>query len=151
MDNIICGVYKITNKITGQSYIGASNNILNRFYCHKINSSNKTLKEEFKKFGLDNFSFEVIEECDLLELKAKENYYIDLYNNNSKLYNVSKKSTYINKNTKHCQKNSIEFGHIDTFLIYKECQKQGITKPKKQDLVNCAFMIANNKLNEMLK
>lgn len=47
-------------------------------------------------------------------------------------------------------KNTIEFDHIDTFLVKKECQKQGITKPKKQDLVNCAFQIANNKLNEIL-
>jgi hypothetical protein len=47
--------------------------------------------------------------------------------------------------------NSIEFGHLRTDLIKQECVKQGITKPKKQDLVNCAFMIANNKLNEILK
>lgn len=48
-------------------------------------------------------------------------------------------------------KNTIDFEDIDTHLVRKECIKQGITKPKKQDLVNCAFIIANNKLNELLK
>jgi hypothetical protein len=49
------------------------------------------------------------------------------------------------------KKNTVEFGHLNTFLVEQECVKQGITKPKKQDLVNCAFQIANNKLNEILK
>lgn len=49
------------------------------------------------------------------------------------------------------EKNQIEFSHLRTDLIKQECKKQGITKPKKQDLVNCAFKIANQKLNELLK
>jgi len=48
------------------------------------------------------------------------------------------------------EKSIIEFEHLQTDLIKKECKKQGITKPKKQDFVNCAFQIANNKLNEIL-
>ena len=45
----------------------------------------------------------------------------------------------------------IDFEEIETHLVRKECIKQGIPKPKKQDLVNCAFQIANNKLNELMK
>lgn len=48
-------------------------------------------------------------------------------------------------------KNTIDFEEIETHLVRKECIKQGITKPKKQDLVNCAFVLANQKLNELLK
>ncbi len=49
------------------------------------------------------------------------------------------------------EKSVIEFEHLDTQKIKQECKNQGITKPKKQDLVNCAFKIANQKLNELMK
>lgn len=145
------GIYKITNNITKQCYIGASNNIKNRFCMHKNNSSNKKLNKDIIDYGINNFSIDIIEECDLYQLKERENHYIKLYNLNHNLYNTSDKSSYINKDTIHSQKNNIEFEHINTYLVRQECKKQGITKPKKQDLVNCAFVLANQKLNELIK
>lgn len=49
------------------------------------------------------------------------------------------------------EKSQIEFAHLETTLIKNECRKNGIIKPKKQDLVDCAFILANKKLNELLK
>lgn len=41
----ISGVYKITNKITGDFYIGSSKNIKRRWYSHKCPYRLKELKD----------------------------------------------------------------------------------------------------------
>lgn len=60
------GIYKITNKINGLSYIGLSTHIEDRWQYHKTfynwkRESNKTLYKAFLKYGINNFSFEVLE------------------------------------------------------------------------------------------
>lgn len=77
------GIYKISNKINGKLYIGMSNDIDRRFMEHRTpkNIINKTttLAKAFRKYGIQNFSFELLEECicedDLIE---REMYYIKL-------------------------------------------------------------------------
>lgn len=84
----ISGIYKITNNITGDFYIGSSNNIKIRWNDHKKHSKwlsrpGMKLYQAFIKYGLDNFLFEVLEETD--NLKEREQYYIEqlkpIYNN----------------------------------------------------------------------
>lgn len=74
------GIYKITNP-KGQSYIGKSVSIQRRFLQHKSNkgSVNKYLKESFEKYGIDNHNFEILEECELEDLKEREIYYQSKY------------------------------------------------------------------------
>lgn len=77
----ISGVYKITNKITGEFYIGSSSNIKERWGCHKSISTWKynpgmLLYIAFQQYGLDNFDFEIIEQTD--DIKNREQYFIDL-------------------------------------------------------------------------
>ena len=84
------GIYKIENLINGKVYIGQSVNIKERWNEHKlINSrtSKDALKKQkyplylaFQKYGLENFSFEVLEECSLEDLDTKEQFYIKKYN-----------------------------------------------------------------------
>ena len=73
------GIYKITNKINGKSYIGYSNNIERRFkeHCYK---NEQTIDKAIRKYGADSFAFEVLEECSLSELQEKEKYWISVYN-----------------------------------------------------------------------
>lgn len=97
-------VYKITNKLNGHSYIGKTNRpVEERWYEHtkpsNINkkSKNTALCRAFKKYGVDNFDFEIIDtiygdtEIQLEDnLKEKEIYYITLYNTHSKIgYNCT--------------------------------------------------------------
>ena len=71
------GIYKITNNIDGKCYIGQSIDINNRWIKHRskpfqVNdkSYNTYLYRAIRKYGLDNFTFEVIEKCDKTFLNA---------------------------------------------------------------------------------
>lgn len=62
-------IYKFTNKINGKIYIGQTNNIENRKRNHKSEAFNKKSNGYFlpfhsaiRKYGWDNFKFEIIEE-----------------------------------------------------------------------------------------
>ena len=81
------GIYKIINKINGKCYIGQSTQIEKRWSKHKNTSHNQTSKaydyplyRAFRKYGIENFSFEILEECSNLELNEKEKYWINYYN-----------------------------------------------------------------------
>jgi len=84
------GIYKFTNKITGESYIGQSRDIHKRYIQHKCRHE-KRLRENapvedtyfhsmLNHYGFWNFDFEIIEECNIDELNEKEIYYIKAFN-----------------------------------------------------------------------
>lgn len=85
------GIYKITNKLNGKSYIGQSIDIKKRWEQHIKNSgSNKNpMYIDFKKYGTDNFLFEIIEECSKEKLDEKEIYWIKYFNTYYKGYNLT--------------------------------------------------------------
>lgn len=85
----ISGVYKITNTITSDFYIGSSSNIQQRFVNHKKPStwsrySNSRMYQDMAQYGLNSFTIEVIEETD--NLREREQYWIEqlkpTYNSN---------------------------------------------------------------------
>ena len=73
------GIYKITNKLSGKTYIGQSNDIERRLKEHK-HKKDIPVEMAIQKYGVENFIFEVLEECAIDELDEKEKYYINLYN-----------------------------------------------------------------------
>lgn len=88
------GIYKITNQINGKVYIGQSVNIKERWRRHRTavnENTNLPLYRAIQKYGLENFTFEVIEECLKKELDEKEIYWIKYYNsiNPERGYNLS--------------------------------------------------------------
>ena len=67
--NKISAVYKITNTITGDFYIGSSNDVKRRWKEHKCpsylkNYPNNPMYLDMQKYGLDKFDFQVIEEVE---------------------------------------------------------------------------------------
>ena len=79
-ENKIAGVYKITNNITGEFYIGSSCNIMKRWANHKCLSTHKQypnskLYKSMASYGLDNFTLEIIEET--ADLHNREQYWIE--------------------------------------------------------------------------
>lgn len=76
-------IYKITNLINEKIYIGqTTKTIEQRFKEHcKTTSGCRALKNAIKKYGSNNFSIEIIENCNSLdELNIREEYWIKHYN-----------------------------------------------------------------------
>lgn len=90
------GIYKITNQKTKECYIGQAVSISDRWKQHAkaglgidTPSANKLYKA-MQEYGIWNFSWEVLEECEQKELNDKEAYYIKLYQSKEYGYNSSK-------------------------------------------------------------
>lgn len=76
-----CGIYKITSP-TGRVYIGQSIDISTRWRQYKIISkySGQTkLKESFECYGRESHTFEIIEECEEINLNCVERHWQDFY------------------------------------------------------------------------
>lgn len=88
-----CGIYKITNQVTDECYIGQSVDIAKRWAEHAkcglgIDTPPKNkLYAAMQEHGLWNFSWELLEECSREELDEKEAYYIEMYMSNNYGYN----------------------------------------------------------------
>lgn len=79
-----CGIYLITNTINNKQYVGQSVDILKRWIQHEFSDSKKELYEDIKKYGLINFTFQVLEECNPRLLDEHEYFWInelDTYDN----------------------------------------------------------------------
>lgn len=73
------GIYKITKKENGKSYIGQSNDIERRFKEHQY-KKDIPIEIAIQKYGKDAFEYEIIEECSIEELDQKERYWIKHFN-----------------------------------------------------------------------
>lgn len=88
------GIYKIENLINHHKYIGQSKRIEQRWKdeqgdafnpnCH---SYNYPLQKAIRKYGIENFSFTIIEECSVSELDIKERQWIAFYDSYKNGYN----------------------------------------------------------------
>ena len=90
--NKIIGIYKITNTITGDFYIGSSKNVKQRWASHKCPSKwkecqNNPMYLDMQKYGVDKFAFEILEVVEEEKLKETEQQFIETlkptYNNNN--------------------------------------------------------------------
>lgn len=91
---MICGIYKIECMVNGKVYIGQSQDIERRWGRHKRElengeHNNNHLQAAFNKYRADNFTWEIIEECEESLLDDKEIFYIEKYDsyNREKGYN----------------------------------------------------------------
>ena len=83
----VCGIYKLTNKATGQVYIGQSVNVAERFKQHikcglgidTPPTSATKLYKAMQGSSLWYWTFELIEKCPSNKLNEREKYWIDFY------------------------------------------------------------------------
>ncbi len=76
------GIYKITNKLTSDFYIGSAGDFNERWKRHrwdlrKGHHPNRYLQRSYKKYGHESFIYEVIETCAEDQLLIREQYYLD--------------------------------------------------------------------------
>lgn len=83
---MISGIYIYTNKINDKRYVGQSKNIqrrisdhYNRAFNENSNEYNSIFHKAIRKYGLNNFSVEIIE-CNIEDLNKKETDLIEKYN-----------------------------------------------------------------------
>lgn len=77
------GIYKIENKINGKVYIGQAKNIFARLNEHYLEAcredDNSAIHKAIRKYGIENFSFEIMEVCEPCKLDEEEIYFIKMF------------------------------------------------------------------------
>lgn len=89
------GIYKITNLNDEKCYVGQSRDIAARWKQHikrgvgaETPTRNK-LYPAMLSIGVENFTFEIIEECTATELNEREKYWINYFQSKEYGYNVT--------------------------------------------------------------
>ena len=78
----ISGVYKITNTVTNDFYIGSSKDVKKRWISHKSPSRwkenpNISLYKDMQKYGVDKFDFQILANVESEHLKDVEQQFIE--------------------------------------------------------------------------
>lgn len=82
---IHCGIYKITNLQNGMCYVGQSTNISERWKQHikrGLGADTPTRNKLYpimSAVGVENFSFEIIEECEKDKLNEREDFWQEFF------------------------------------------------------------------------
>jgi len=136
-------IYKVTNKITGKSYIGQTIKTLNiRRNGHyadvkRNKNDNNYFHNALRKYGKENFEWETIEECNSKEdLNLAEEWYIRYYNTFGKGgYNL----TYGGEGSqgyKHTEESKRKIGNISKGRKLSKEWREKISKSGKGRIVS---------------
>lgn len=93
-------IYKVTNTVNGKSYIGQTRyTVEHRWDQHKAAPPDCHFHRAIKKYGVQAFELEILEECDYADLDARELFYIAKYNTffngyNSTIGNIDRNNDY---------------------------------------------------------
>jgi group I intron endonuclease len=125
----ISGVYKITNTVTNDCYIGSSNDVKRRWKEHKKPSMqkkcpNNKLYQDMQKYGVDKFDFQILANVEVGQLKEAEQQFIEklqpTYNSNrAKGFDIERRKEY--KQSEKYKEYMKEYRKSEK---YKECQKK---------------------------
>lgn len=96
MHNKISGIYIIRNIINNKVYIGSSVSINSRLSTHKnllMNNKhfNKHLQSSYNKYGLNSFTFNILEITNVSIINEREEFNISLYNANDTKHGYNKR------------------------------------------------------------
>jgi group I intron endonuclease len=106
-------IYKITNNINNCTYIGQTRDANKRWTQHQKNQRS-SIGKAIHFWGSENFSFEVIEECE--NYTERENYWIDYYDSIESGYNRSR-AYYCPINYTQSALSKKLVGEIETLLV----------------------------------
>ena len=138
----ISGIYKITNTITGDFYIGSSKDVKKRWIDHKCPSRwnkypNNQMYLDMKHYGTDKFVFEILAEVEADSLKEMEQQFIETlkptYNSNRanaldiEKYKKYQKEFYKEYNSQLCCYNGEV---LKLCALSKRFQRAGIPHPQ---------------------
>jgi len=144
-------VYKITNLINNKVYIGSSIDVARRWREHKTVANNPNHKhynyplyQAFRKYGLDNFYFEIIKDDfnSVLEMQLFENAQIIAYDAVNNGYNqtyqtipqyLGKENLSKTSNKQACAKVDSKENIIEIYPSYHEAARQNYNSETNGD------------------
>ena len=83
--NVHTGIYKITNTKNNMCYVGQAANVADRWKQHikrgigAETATRNKLYPAMEEFGVENFTFELIEECERKDLDKQEDFWQDYF------------------------------------------------------------------------
>lgn len=157
-------IYKITNIINGDNYIGQTTKDVNkRFNQHVSRSnhdkSNNKFHNAIKHYGKENFKVQIIEECDDELLNDRETYWINHYRKiNEAKYNIAgggynspfkyKTPEEIRDIVNKTKKTMSEKSEEELKEIHKKCGRAGESNPNfggsEKHKLGCKMFYKNN-------
>lgn len=161
----ISGIYKFENKINHHIYIGQSINISQRYkdhlnrYRNNFSSNNEydsAIHRALRKYGLENFSFEIIEECpdDTIILNEREIFWITHYDSYNNGYNETPGG---NQPSINCYKltsdlvENIKQDLINSTLTYEDLHKKYQISTGRISEINTGKIWLDNNLDYPLR
>ena len=138
----ISAVYKITNTVTGDFYIGSSKNVKQRWANHKIPSTwnkcpNNPMYLDMRKYGTDKFVFEILEEVESEQLKEKEQQFIEMLKPTYNNYNAN--GWDIERQKEHKKEYLKEYRKTDKHKKYKKEYNSQLCCYNGEKLTLCAL------------
>ena len=127
------GIYKYTNKINGKSYIGQSIDIERRQYNHKssaynekANDYNSQFHQAIRKYGLENFDYEILVELNDKNFTPQtldnlEKFFIKQYNSYHNGYNATEGGDIISNRSQKGSKNGRALLNEEDVKYIREC------------------------------
>lgn len=86
-------IYAIKNTINSKIYIGQTSNLSRRWSAHKCKArtgkDNYPLYNAIRKYGIENFTLEILESCNKDIVNDREKYFIALFDAVNNGYNIS--------------------------------------------------------------
>ena len=88
-------IYKIVNDINNKVYIGKTENSLEKRFAEHCKDSQKREEEKrplyaaMRKYGVEHFSIELVEECNIEIVSLREQYWIGFYKGYTEGYNAT--------------------------------------------------------------
>lgn len=89
-------IYVITNQINGTQYVGKTTDTIPKRWQKHLSDRHRKVREirplydAFKKYGIDNFTIEQLEECSWEILSEREQYWIDKLDTFNHGYNATR-------------------------------------------------------------
>ena len=91
-------IYEIENQINGKKYVGQTTRGFNKrkkehiYVLNNNRSSNHHLQRSWNKYGAENFTFNILEECDYDDLDYLETNYIFMWNLMNPIFGYNEES-----------------------------------------------------------
>ncbi|SDH45051.1 GIY-YIG nuclease family protein [Desulfosporosinus hippei] len=146
MLKVLSGIYRIRNIKNEKAYIGQSKNILDRWEKHKNSLRNgkhhsKSLQIEWDIYGEENFTLEVLEECEYRLFERKKSEFIFKFDTLKNGYNESTIFDYSNMDIERTEKLKEIFLKVAVKNINKKVSIKSISEALELTINDTAIML----------